>query len=108
MNMLSKGVQVLCVYESRLFKQFFDSSPHPPEKKGNFRTSAEELVGILHGDWSMCHPPVTFLSDGPGDACSPLGPAEAPPPDEGRCILGGERMWGAVPGDVEKRYRPVL
>lgn len=49
-----------------------------------------------------------FLREVPGEACRPFRAPEVPAPRDERCILGGERMCGAVLGEGEKRKRLLL
>lgn len=51
---------------------------------------------------------IPFFRECPGEACRPLRAPEVPAPRAERCILGGERMWGAVLGEGEKRKRLLL
>lgn len=58
--------------------------------------------------WLVNTSSIPFFREGPGEACRPLRAPEAPAPRAERCILGGERMWGAVLGEGEKRKRLLL
>lgn len=51
---------------------------------------------------------VPFFRGGTGEACRPLMAPDVPAPRAERCILGGERMCGAVLGEGEKRKRLLL
>ncbi|TNN64016.1 hypothetical protein EYF80_025739 [Liparis tanakae] len=95
-------------------RAIFLSGPSPPVS--SFSRSCSRVAALAKP--ATCWWPRASAMEGlvmmegviecPGEPCRPLRTPEAPAPRAERCILGGERMWGAVLGEGEKRKRLLL